>query len=236
MGINYGPPPVVLKNLILCLDAADKNSYPGSGTTWTNLMGPDNGTISGCTFSSAYGGILNFDGSNDKVDMTPTAFGSLSELSVSIWCRTESNAGSYRCLLSGRSTSNNNDYSSGINIDQGSGVQTSFKVLSVEGAGRIGGSVDQMNDDIEFNNWTHIMVTKSTSTITMKINNNAQNNRSRNDVEMGLQYMCIGARYYSGSNRGYFDGDIALIHLYNRVLTESEQEQNFNSHRGRFGV
>ena len=235
MAQNYGIQSVT-NGLIVCLDAGNKKSYPGSGTTWTNLVGPDNGTISGCTFSSAYGGILNFDGSNDKVDMTPSAFGSVSEMSVSMWCRVESNIGSYRCMISGRSTSNGNDYSSGINIDQGPSGRSSFDVLSVEGAGRIGGSIDKMTDDIAFNNWTHIMVTKSTSNITMKINNNAQTDRSRSNSAMGLQYMCIGARYYAGANRGYFDGDIAICQVYNRVLTDSEQEQNFNAHKARFGV
>jgi hypothetical protein len=55
MGQNYGP--VIIKsNLVLNMDAADINSYPGSGTTWYDVSG--NGyTATGGNFQvSAAGG------------------------------------------------------------------------------------------------------------------------------------------------------------------------------------
>jgi len=46
-------------NLALYLDAANNNSYPGSGTTWTDLSGnAKNGTLTSVSFSSNFGGIL----------------------------------------------------------------------------------------------------------------------------------------------------------------------------------
>ena len=38
MALNYGPS-VVTDGLVLALDAADKNSYPGTGTTWYDTSG-----------------------------------------------------------------------------------------------------------------------------------------------------------------------------------------------------
>ena len=38
MGGSAGPK-LVTKGLVLALDAADPNSYPGSGTTWSDLTG-----------------------------------------------------------------------------------------------------------------------------------------------------------------------------------------------------
>lgn len=35
---------------------------------------------------------------------------------------------------------------------------------------------------------------------------------------------------------GAFNGRISMIHLYNRALTASEIQQNFNALRGRFGI
>jgi hypothetical protein len=32
----YGGPEIVTDGLVLCLDAANRKSYPGSGTTWTD--------------------------------------------------------------------------------------------------------------------------------------------------------------------------------------------------------
>jgi hypothetical protein len=55
MGINYNPK-IVTNGLVLCLDAANTKSYPGSGTTWTDLSGNGNHfTIdeSGFTYNSS---------------------------------------------------------------------------------------------------------------------------------------------------------------------------------------
>lgn len=62
--------PVIVKNgLIFNLDAADRNSYPGSGTTWSDISGNgNNGTLTnGPTFSSDNGGVIVLDGSNDYI-------------------------------------------------------------------------------------------------------------------------------------------------------------------------
>ena len=41
MGVNYNPK-IVTDGLVLCLDAANKRSYPGSGSTWNDLSGRGN--------------------------------------------------------------------------------------------------------------------------------------------------------------------------------------------------
>ena len=46
-------------NLALYLDAANNNSYPGSGTTWTDLSGNGkNGTLTSTSYSTNFGGII----------------------------------------------------------------------------------------------------------------------------------------------------------------------------------
>jgi hypothetical protein len=80
MAASSGPD-IVDSGLVLALDAADRNSYPGSGTTWTDLTGRGNtGTLTnGPTYSSANGGSLSFDGTDDSVNTLlnqTTAFGS----------------------------------------------------------------------------------------------------------------------------------------------------------------
>ncbi len=63
-------PNIITNGLILELDAANRKSYPGSGTTWTDLSGNGNtGTLTnGPTFSSANGGSIVFDGVDDYVN------------------------------------------------------------------------------------------------------------------------------------------------------------------------
>jgi hypothetical protein len=57
----------ITDQLRLQLDASNSSSYSGSGTTWTDLSGNGyNATLTnGPTYSSDFGGIINFDGTND---------------------------------------------------------------------------------------------------------------------------------------------------------------------------
>jgi len=69
MGCSSGPD-VVEDGLVLCLDAGSKRSYPGTGTTWTDTVGGNNGTLTnmdGANFSSDNGGSLSFDASNERI-------------------------------------------------------------------------------------------------------------------------------------------------------------------------
>ena len=51
-------------------DAAYKKSYPRSGTTWIDLAGSNNGTLTnGPTFSSDNNGLIEFDGTNDFINL-----------------------------------------------------------------------------------------------------------------------------------------------------------------------
>ena len=51
MAVASGPN-VVEDGLVLALDAGNTKSYPGSGSTWTDTVGSNNGTLTnGPTFS-----------------------------------------------------------------------------------------------------------------------------------------------------------------------------------------
>jgi hypothetical protein len=71
MGLSHSPS-IITQNLVLCLDAANSKSYPGSGTTWTDLSGNgNNGTLAnGVGYNSGNGGSLVFDGVDDYVSLT----------------------------------------------------------------------------------------------------------------------------------------------------------------------
>ena len=66
MGTSYNPR-IVTNGLVLCLDAANKRSYPGAGTTWTDLShNPTNLTLyNGLSYSDEGNGSLLFDGTDD---------------------------------------------------------------------------------------------------------------------------------------------------------------------------
>ena len=64
-------PHIVTDGLVLALDAGNTKSYPGSGTTWTDTVGGNTGTLTnGPTYSSGDGGSIVFDGSNDYIQLS----------------------------------------------------------------------------------------------------------------------------------------------------------------------
>jgi len=67
MAFNNGPK-LVTQGLNLLVDAGDPTSYPGSGTTWRDVVGGQNGTITGSvSYSSAFYGGLVFSGPTASV-------------------------------------------------------------------------------------------------------------------------------------------------------------------------
>jgi hypothetical protein len=89
MGIFRGPN-IVRSGLALALDAADKNSYRGTGTTWKDLSGNAyNGTLTnGPTFSNINGGTIVFDGTNDYVSIPSNSnFNNGNNITVEAWAQ-----------------------------------------------------------------------------------------------------------------------------------------------------
>ena len=74
MAIYKNTPPIVTNGLVLHLDAANRMSYPGSGTTWFDISNNNRSgsLINGPTFTNEVGGAFTFDGVNDYLDTTLT--------------------------------------------------------------------------------------------------------------------------------------------------------------------
>ena len=103
MALSHGPSPIITNGLVLCLDAADRNSYPGSGTTWTDLSGRgNNGTLqNGVGYSGDNGGSLSFDGVDDYVSIGTSGFPfGNSAGTLSCWARTNTTAAGFRWIVS----------------------------------------------------------------------------------------------------------------------------------------
>ena len=71
MGLSHSPR-IVTDGLVMCLDAGNSRSYPGTGTVWTDLAGNIGTLTNGPTFNSENGGSVVFDGTNDGVDVSGT--------------------------------------------------------------------------------------------------------------------------------------------------------------------
>ena len=98
----YGPK-IVTSGLVLCLDAANKRSYPGTGTTWTDLSGnSNNGTLTnGPTFSAGNQGSIVFDGTNDYAYQSLFTNAITTTLTFDVWVKFSDAGSSGRYIIIG---------------------------------------------------------------------------------------------------------------------------------------
>ena len=96
MATNGGPN-IIEDGLIFTVDAANKKSYPGSGTTWTDLVGGSGYSLTnGPTFDSGNGGSIDFDGTNDYFDTGLTGgIYNPSSFTMDVWLRINSTKTTY---------------------------------------------------------------------------------------------------------------------------------------------
>jgi hypothetical protein len=227
MGVVYGTNLnlLVQSGLVLNLDAANPKSYPGSGTTWTDLSGNgNNGTLTnGATYSSANGGSIVFDGTDDIVN---TSYVSSNAFTWSVWFKT----------------------------DVGPVPGTFRNIISIPSPNYILLLLDQSSPNLGF--WTSDGLNGgflSTPTISVNTWYNAVFVREGNNITNGYKTY-VNSVSYGTANTGtwsttdtlsfggrtdttqFLDGNIAQVSIYNRALTASEVQQNFNILRGRFGI
>lgn len=85
MAIKRGPN-IVRDGLVLCLDAKDPNSYSGSGSTWTDLVGNGNATITNAVHNSD--GYFILDGNGDYLiidDSSSSVMADNTPFTVEMW-------------------------------------------------------------------------------------------------------------------------------------------------------
>lgn len=223
MAFSNGPT-VVTNGLVLSLDAADRNSYPGSGTTWRDLSG--NGAnmslVNSPTFNSANGGSIIFDGVDDYAQSStvvlPTA--NSSPLTLEAFAMNTA-GGSWKTVLGTASTFTQlgflgNDFYAGRN----------------GGGGNLLVAVAAVTPNI----WYQLVMTYNGSTADMYLNGvliRSGQNIGSNGNSNGVHTL---SSYTVNVAAEPLNGRIAVARVYNRVLSAAEVQQNYLSTKSRFGL
>ena len=212
---------VVTNGLVLALDAGISRSYPGSGTTWTDLSGRgNNGTLTnGPTYSSDNGGVLDFDGTNDYASVAQNIIGTgNASHTLEMWVNFDVlTSGRWWLAVIGQYTGGSEHWIGSSPTSTQFGVWTGSQVTL---------------DLLGINRWLHIVGTFNGTTLTYYVNNSVGGSTSatfsfsNSNLNIGLPL--------SGEN--YFNGKISNVRMYDRALTASEVSQNFNATRSRFGI
>jgi hypothetical protein len=227
----YGGPDIITDGLVFAVDAGSERSYPGSGTTGTDLINSESITlVNGVAFSSANGGSWEFDGSDDYISLPASLITALhggTEASICIWIKNDTTVNgvgtSGIIQLSGYNSSNGNLWF----YNNGKTYLDIFRTSRVE-------QVFANNTEVS-TNWNLLTVTTTPGTNGWKCYMNGvlkkqvtgQNTVSVANIQGGLT---LGR---NNSSR-YTNGKIATCQIYDTALTAAEVLQNYNAQKNRF--
>jgi hypothetical protein len=226
-----------MNGLVLCLDAGNRKSYPGSGTTWTDLSGNGNtGTLQGAGYSGVNGGTLTFDGSDDRITVTNPLLSSGGNWTISSWFN-----------LSALATLNidSNFYSQYIAV-AGNGrlilmlrndgtVVNKFQLFLGSGSGYSNQSITGTTT-AQINTFYNLVAIRNGSTFSLYLNNILEVSNNLIGVNVSILQSTPEIGGISSGNFGWVNGKIFNTQVYNRALTASEVQQNYNALRGRYGI
>jgi hypothetical protein len=225
-----GGPDIVEDGLVLILDAANTESYPGSGTVWTDLSGNgNNGTLTnGPTFSSINGGIIDFDGVNDTVNMgIGNTFFPLPQFTINVWFR------SVGTVDTTGTTPSLYGFTYGIRCIVGS----SGLSFSVDNGSNLSATSTTGNIPFRNGDWYNCTMTHTGTVNSMYIN--GQFNVSVNRTWSGTSRWPTNGWNLGRDNNDnfyFFFGQISHCQIYNRALSAAEILQNYNATKGRYGL
>ena len=225
MAISRGPK-IVTNGLVLALDAADKNSYRGSGTSWFDLSGNNNtGTLTnGPTFNGGNGGSIVFDGVDDYVNVpynASTISFPTNNATICVWFKTSTVGDGVGVLVTQRSSSDSGIQtyiiSTRLYADGGSTAGVSSNVIIPNGTISFGG----------------IVYDKTNSLLKLYVNGVFDNQVSYTGEIQDTYPIRLGNGAFGD---GPYPGNIYIASVYNRALTATEILQNYNATKTRFGL
>jgi len=228
MAASSGPD-VIDTGLVLALDAADRNSYPGSGTTWTDLSGNgNNGTlVNGIGYNGSNGGSLSFDGVDDYVNLG--SFFTYQTFTINLWVRPGSTQVQYADIFDNNHTGFRNFVLQQNNFNTN---QYEFGVIDASGAISVT-SIIALNAFT----WYNLSFTFTPSDRVIGYVNGEFH--SQGDLAGGrnilYQSQTLSIARWSAGGR-HWNGRMGNFMAYNRVLTASEIQQNYNATKSRFGL
>lgn len=209
-------PDIVVGGLVGRYDAAEPNSYSGSGTTWTDISGnSNNGTLTnGPGYTTNFGGGITFDGADDYV-LLPNGLITQNDFSVVLWAQ------------------NNGSTGGTVFANYPAGNLQMFYGTSYIGLW-LGNSSAYADASFFYTaNPFQLTAIRYSDQTEVYLNDTLIKRGTSTSATGGSVQFRMGTNT-SGTER--FTGTIYTCQVYNRALTIAEVTQNFNALRGRFGV
>lgn len=227
--------PPVFQDLVLYYNPGDLSSYPGSGTTISDLSGNGlNGTMSNISFTSPY---FTYNGTSSQVSIADNAL-------------LEPGSGSFTMEVWVRQSVSGNDVvlgkfdNGGLSVDVSYSIRTTGTAYYAQiGSGSGSGSSLFINSTTHtgtINTWYQIAyVFKNGATKTLETFVNGSSigtvNHNLSSVLNTTNGLYIGS-YNNGEYSQWFDGRIGIVRIYNSALSSSDVSQNFEANRYLYNI
>jgi len=215
---------------LLYLDAGNPASYPGSGTTWYDLSGRSNHTLTtqNTAYNSANGGYFNFTPNawfttaSAKYNITYT--GKTVFLTARLTSAMANN--SYRCMFGSNGGSRN------FNLYfyyTGSAYQLHWSTGSGSYAGSLSSTMPYT-----VNTWATFAVTHTTSGVLTYYFNGQQLGSQATGITFS-QYLYTDSENV-GASDNYWNGSIGVVGIWGSVLTAAQIVNCHNNLKSRYGL
>lgn len=237
---TYFGPEISTDGLMLCLDAGNSRSYPGTGTTWYDISGSGgtNFTIQATAYNSSGPKYMDFNGS---YGCAVTASGSDTTFSGTctavVWTRILNSSGNWRTLFRAETSGSDHQVivqSGGWAIGMYDNVNgTGFNSTGYSQQSLPGYGTTQWNMLV----WRWVSTQNDFYYYSFSYNDTPETERgyiSSSNARFKTGFRTLGA--YNAGSPSQFWGDIAYIAMYNRRLDNAEVSTIFQSTRGRYGI
>lgn len=231
-----GAPPIVTDGLVLALDSLNYESYTPGSTTWSDLSG-NNFNASSINGAEIINGVAVFDGTDDYWSVTNSA-----ELQNAL--KSNHTIGLFFKV------DNDTDFNTRRNLihkqyyaEVSTVIETNNRISyywagdTTNDSGTYCNKSTQTISSINAQEWYYICFARDIPNATLK--------RYTNGVLTQTKTICSPNTYSVTSNSplligdGYvsnFHGEMPIVQIYNRTLSNQEVSQNYNALKGRFGL
>lgn len=220
-------PSIVTNGLVLCVDAANPRSYPGTGTAWNDVTnsGYNFTLVNGPTYSSNNLGFFTFDGVNDIATAGYNTALDTQTPTVEVWVKTNA------------TTQNGFWFEKGAVNTQYALFQEGSQIVWRQTT-NVASLTATTASFISTSNWAQVVGTYTSGDRRIYVNGvQIASDTLAYTIPTNTSGMSIGAYGgNSGSNSYWYNGALSMCRVYNRALTAAEVSQNFNAIRGRYGI
>lgn len=206
---------IVSNGLLLNIDASNPGSYSGTGNTWYDLSGNNNHAtlMNNPTFDAASGSIVT-NGTNQYLSV-PLFNNSITNVTMQTWVYI--NTPSKGVFIA-------NGYGNGYNIGIGEYFESNGSKATM-----LFSNKRWISTNVDYTVGWHLvtMVLDGSSTPSFYIDNTFKYSSTGTVPHAPTGYLTLGA--IPGDNGRYYAGKFAAAYFYNRALSLSEIEQNYNA-------